>query len=830
MANSDGITPFYPDSTDTEDTLQYLDGADSIILYSDTLSGFFRSDMTVSLPITIQFGNNMGTVTRGVYGINTSGMFDVGTLPNEAGSEYGWQYLIDLAPEVLRFPSGANAKFMHLLHYANGNETQGYGYDIFEIARYYDYTDGTMHLNHSELTAEEINDLLYGDESISEWIEVDKYEAQYKTMRQKYFQDQCASTRYIDDFIELVQAIDAAYPERPKVRVLLCLNIFSETATEARTIADYLRTNGVNVAGIEMGNETYANIFCDMLGFQEFDDYYQYVQGTTSPDHANFMTSTMNLDHDYISAFKPSVGYNYPLGICGIPLGAEYAFRTSATCTDVVNWNSDLKVTYNDKIDGTKFKYNAVILHTYNEPDNWSDIPINNLTPHLTCSNPTDDLWDFTAYDADLEGTYDGVLGVGDLPGNFQAFLKKNTTGSLSYQESMDAFNDIFEFSLPTNSGGKFLWNTEWNLKDGEDDGNDYDAETVIPRIYSNGFTHGHLLFNWWLKNIKINFHNEYRPGFLQYATVQNYAGGSSIDLVSLAKTFELEYYNLDICPYIPDEACDDDCEPRNYYIRRTTWFTTYLLSTIWKENLKYLRSTYLVPHSDEHNVAPTSFIDANKENLYVFYSNAKELAQEYQLASFNLAPLFPEAAYVGFGPATLTYLSADQAYSTSGRSELFNNDFVNACYNNNNTPFEIKADGENTVYPAIQTIDNDPDCTGSYETNGCLTAPKYSFGYFKIPIITGESPLKQAENNPTDKNWQLYANPAGSSISISSNAKDQSPFGFVITNALGTPLQQGMASPTQAIIIDQLAAGYYICSITDTIGTTQHISFFVYE
>lgn len=57
----------------------------------------------------------------------------------------------------------------------------------------------------------------------------------------------------------MVNQIDDAYPGRPTTRVILDLNILSERATECRAIADTLRARGVNVVGVEMGNETYAD-------------------------------------------------------------------------------------------------------------------------------------------------------------------------------------------------------------------------------------------------------------------------------------------------------------------------------------------------------------------------------------------------------------------------------------------------------------------------------------------------------------------------------------------------------------------------------------------
>ena len=141
-----------------DDTLIFADGLDTIIELNDTtftedsLSDLMR-DIFVTGPqdILIKFGGVSKTINRGHFGIHVGGMFDNATLPNDGTSDYAWQWLIDLAPDVLRFPSGSYSKFMHLLHNTDGTDATGYGYDIFEIARYFDWTDDTLDFNYYAL-------------------------------------------------------------------------------------------------------------------------------------------------------------------------------------------------------------------------------------------------------------------------------------------------------------------------------------------------------------------------------------------------------------------------------------------------------------------------------------------------------------------------------------------------------------------------------------------------------------------------------------------------------------------------------------------------------
>ena len=105
-----------------------------------------------------------------------------------------------------------------------------------------------MYFDYEELTLSNINRILYDEDiALKTWIFEDHVQ-DFKSFRDKWFAQQCVTTRYLDDFISLVNQIDEAYPGRPLTKVIVCLNILSETATECRAITDYLRSNDVNVS------------------------------------------------------------------------------------------------------------------------------------------------------------------------------------------------------------------------------------------------------------------------------------------------------------------------------------------------------------------------------------------------------------------------------------------------------------------------------------------------------------------------------------------------------------------------------------------------------
>ena len=830
-----------------EDTIVFADGLDTIIEFNDSTFtedslGELMRDIFTAGPhdILIKFGGVSKSINRGHFGIHVGGMFDNSTLPNDGTSDYAWQWLIDLAPDVLRFPSGSYSKFMHLLHNADGTDAVGYGYDIYEIARYFDWTDDILDFNYYALDSVEINHILNdtGVFALSQWINSNHVE-HFTKFREKWFSQQCVTSRYIDDFIALVNQLDSTYPGRPATKVILDLNILSETATECRAIADYLRVHNVNVVGVEMGNETYADFFCDAMEFHNFENYWSFINGSNLSGNEHvlqdnpFTMADMYSDHNFIHKFKTGGGFNYKIGVSGIPLDTGYAFRSNGAdieyCASTTEWNSTLRSHYEDMVSGTsKYKFDAVIMHTYYEVINWEDIPINGLDPITACGG-TGDMWQYDIYDARLRPSFDTIIGIGNKMGNFKWFLNRSDT--ISFKASFNKFNDYFSFNLPSDSAfKKELWVTEWNLKDSrkgldnEADPTD-DADPYKVEIYSNGLTHGHLLFNWWLKNIKINFDGAFRQNFFTYATVQNYAGGTSTDLISTSDGIERDFYNKTECPYDYDCAeplnCiyDDNFDKRNYHIRRTTYFVTYLLSTINKNSLKYLPSTFTIAKGNV-NVQPTVFIDPNKEFVYVFFDNMKDTIQNIILDPDDLVSFFPGKAYVDLGVATITYLQGRQLYSNSGKGAIFNENFINACYDTNDHPFEIAPTTEAGLDSVIRTMVNRPNCVGSGYVNGCLSAPTYSIGYFKIPLIPVEDPFR-VDNNESDYEIALYPNPTSTVFSIKllnvNTISVNAELAIAILSMDGRAVYTANTLANKPIYVSNLAVGCYQVIIKDS-------------
>jgi len=188
-------------------------------------------------------------------------------------------------------------------------------------------------------------------------------------------------------------------------------------------------------------------------------------------------------------------------------------------------------------------------------------------------------------------------------------------------------------------------------------------------------------------------------------------------------------------------------------------------------------------------------------------------------LTPITCCVFFPAAAYVELGESIVTYLQADQLYSTSGKSALFDT-LVNYCYKTNDHPFEITPTLETGLTPAIITEANAPQCTAEgLPFNGCLSAPAYSVGYFKIPITAYYPPPKLSDKQQL-KDVNIYPNPAVTYFSIDAvyenNQTISTDYFVTIVSLQGNLILKTRARKNQSIDISKLTAGCYQVIISD--------------
>lgn len=165
LAFPSDIESFSPPDTSVQlqegDTIaEYTAGGDSVyVLYEDSIpDSSFNMAWEIPFPtehMIIELTNHHLPVEEGLFGVNVTDMFQTGfanedDMPGIYGTNPDpWDYLTELKPKILRFPSGAGGKFYQPLGSTRTNPdgpgfgfiNGGYGINIDEVIRFYDVTD-----------------------------------------------------------------------------------------------------------------------------------------------------------------------------------------------------------------------------------------------------------------------------------------------------------------------------------------------------------------------------------------------------------------------------------------------------------------------------------------------------------------------------------------------------------------------------------------------------------------------------------------------------------------------------------------------------------------
>ena len=855
------FSAFTPDSipSDTtfvndafEDTTIFTEGLDTILLFSEdtTIAENDSIDLRsidITKDIAITPGGISKDVEKGLFGYHIEGMFANNHMPDDVGNvNYpdAWDWLADLKPRVIRFPGGATSRWMHLLPYDTNNDgiddvfPTGYGYDLNELIRFYDLTNG---LAQDYLTlpipltiADIVTDLSDGDcATCGDWMSGSYIDGLEKVALKYFAQSTIPATQpqlYIDQFINLIDHIQDR--EGYTVDVILDLNVFSESASQCKRIVNYLRDHSVNVVGVEMGNECNLQWGEDIMGYHIFDDYWKFINGYGvadiayfTPEYATWMTNfytyvfnaKFRADHNFIAAFKTDPAFNCKVGISAANLKDDpdaippiyYALRKDEPeFSD--DWNAALVTHYGDyfTVGSNKiYKFDAVILHPYYNPGhNWEDIALDNYCrdyypTNIACINvpgcnwPANG-WQYAEYEERLRNPFEQILGSTppDEFGNFKQFIKSR------YKQSYDAQNAALKFYLSNkNATKKELWTTEWNLKDVKEGADPFDQ--LLFSSYCNSFPHGLLIQEWFLKDLKLNFDPGCRQGFHTYSTFHSWGGGSPYAMV----------YNPDVADranHLDDlgnpEPLSNPPTGQLWWLKRTMYHTFDLLSEINSKNLQYLPSTFSM-FAGNVNIQPTVFWDQTNHILYVYYSNMKDETQSYVVNTGNLINFFPGADAIVYGSANIYNVDPLRPYSNSGRSSLFD---INLCYNDVNHlhPYEIQG--------ITGPILNIPECTGLPGGAICVTVPGSSYGYFTIPVY----------NSPregillTENQLHIYPNPAAKTFKIECDIPQQLINELVVSLLDLTGQQVFSTTTTQNadINIANIPSGIYLAIISN--------------
>ncbi len=742
----------------------------------------------------------------------------------------------------------------------NGTKNGGYGYEIEEIIRYYDKTDNAMNAPGFLELIDEMEPLGVVPSGWIATPDMADFNSFYKLWKKQISYDPAdylgiwEEPLYLNDFVELVKQIETR--NGYTVDVICALNILSEPAQNVTNMIDYLRSSAlnhnysVNVVGVELGNECYFEFFNRAMGFgcykqdvdathpiavdnSAFDHYWAYVNGADDYDAyfslpggyaTDFVLSdvldpvNMAGHHNYIDAIRSNAAYNnIKIGIpVENPSNSSGAFVTPQIeydeilgGTDCNTWNSEVVERYGETKYG-KYVINAVIPHLYytsNNPanpsdnKNWGEIPIGNynyISPSeditfypacldnnlaTTAHDNFNSFYDFTTYDDRLSCAFDGILDH-SLNGSFKKFVKSRQRESMLELATELALDGSSPYP-------KECWITEWNIKNSlreNPDDAEMNAQYFRTGVYFNSFVHAYLMQEEFLNNIKFNYTAGFATQFLKIATVQNFIDGSESDLVKISTRKDLFALGL-----------TTDCsEPFKPFLPRTTYFSYSLLNSIHIQNLKYLKTTQIIYHTN-NNQPITAFIDyshgtATSRDIYFYFTNVKDEPQTYIIKPGTLTT----GSFAG-KHGVIHCLSTQQLYSRSGSGNLFDiNDAYDLCDIYANW-YEV-----NSLDDIYTDYDECPELPADAM---CVKVPAHSIGYF---VINYDPSLREGDLTDT---YQIFPNPTSKSFTIQQiegETMESNNYDVSIYNMYGNLVQVVNVQNGEPVNIALLPVGLY--------------------
>ncbi|MBC8046753.1 MAG: hypothetical protein H7Y00_08160 [Fimbriimonadaceae bacterium] len=694
----------------------------------------------------LTFSGYPEAVNGNLYGFHTAGFFTRFSEDDDCGDHHVWDITAEeVAPEVLRFPSGADGKFAEP-DAAGG----GYNYDLEDIEQFYDGLDGTVTSGigtgimdgfgcpcdpeddspggcQDDLTAH-----LTGTEDFHDRIKGELIAWYLEWYKDAYGGTACTPSTYdhVGELCQLVGDIRAANPgAEPKI--IICANIITMTATqvkdlviEIKDILDVTYDYANPVIAVELGNELYSikNDFTYLFN-AKFNRYWTWVNGGDIYNggsgynaHIPGTTGTYNIkniiipsdvlsDHNYISVLK-----NYDpaieIGLVAAPCpDCDDADDGGTGGGDLGDWNVDML----DKTDNTITvsavaykRFDGIIIHPYFTAKHY-DEDVAELDDD--CTDDDTDSEDAYTYgtgagDADIQGYYDN----GKIA--FKKYLELSDDGGTNTQfiDLMDYYVDVLDLD---NTTTQKLWLTEWNLKDHN---NHEDIDKINLQIYNNTLLNAYLVNDYWLWQYRSTVASGYGD-FIKYSIFHNLSGASNTCLFSSFDD-QTEYDDI----VIPCDGEAEELTTNEFFVQRISYYVSQVLKTIYQEELEYVPSSVVSPVTD---ITTTTFwdeISGDEGYLYVFYSNLEGGSNGVTLtldgSSIKYYLLGGATTLIAPDHVDRTYVRGEQLYSTSGTSSIY---CYSDYYESNVPAFEI-----NSV---------------TSDTHANFKLPRYSVGYIKIHV-----------------------------------------------------------------------------------------------
>ncbi|MFI5171606.1 MAG: T9SS type A sorting domain-containing protein, partial [Chitinophagales bacterium] len=331
----------------------------------------------------------------------------------------------------------------------------------------------------------------------------------------------------------------------------------------------------------------------------------------------------------------------------------------------------------------------------------------------------------------------------------------------------------------------------------------DPDKEAFVG-VVANSFLQAYVTQEWLMKNIKLNFVALARDNFFTYATWQNFLGGVSTDLMTPTdRQDQIELTLIDDC---------DGLMIENHYAPRTVYHDMTLMDEIFEGDKKYLKTTTTM-YSGNPNLPPTVFIKESSYEVYFVYSNTRPTTQTFYIDPNDVKNFYSPAEISLHDHTIMIYsVDAEQPYSTSGKSEVFN---INTFYNSCNDPFDLNAPYENR-FEITETSEeeNTGTCSGGWGiTDGvCVKVPANSCGYFMIEM---EPYVKLGVNKDF---YRIYPNPASTFFTLlfsDAEYDNGEKVNIDIYSASGSYQKSAQINAGEKVDISDLPVGVYQLVIT---------------
>ena len=704
-SNSTELLGLYLSAILTEDTVKHKIG-DTIAVYSsglDTVYVTYAEAIPDSLAeelwvindphkeMVIQLSHHDAAVNEGVIGINLSDFFQkAGTLQkghgnydhntNYTGVEDPWEAMVALKPKTVRIFSGAGSKFMHPLGYYDDEDEinyGGYGYFWKELIPLYDRTEN-VNVAPSEISI--ISELSDGECDPGEliWIK-ESFREDFSGYYNKSVSQQ-DDALYITQFINMIDEIETG---GHVVDVIYCVNILTQSASEMLDVIDYLELYGVNVVGVELGNEVYFEFHNLALGMTDFEHYWEYINGGNYSGGEEtallaVLPDYMEEDHDYIGNIKgrseyhhikiglpaqniPNCGEAYDIALFDDPTRDEEITEDNAIPVDrdpdpgfidpcdcfYPQWNLDMVTHYADvttESTNEYYKFDAIIFHNYYTPknnsilcegnSNWMDIMCE-MHPEYDGENLDLDYWDPYIYEGPWNYADGGIPTAPDEDLK-EAFYKIN---GISYPDDDDEL-------------------VPGNFKEFTRDRIDYSYEEHALQMLFTDTDEDPTYKEVWVT--EYNLHDGLRfpnspEGKANQNKVQPYASTVTNTFSHAAMLQNWFLWNIkssfdpDYRPYFLTRATvqnaiggttidlmnEGDAADQKllgeisscttsvkdpFFVRRATYFAMQLWRVISDNHLHYLKTETTMASLND-NLAPTIFIDEAEQKIYVFYT-----------------------------------------------------------------------------------------------------------------------------------------------------------------------------------------------------------------